>query len=241
LSLDIGNTRIKAAVFDGRKLLPESQTFDFNWHKAIQYKKKFPFTETIISSTRSGIGKLISTFSELGNIHILNHKTSVPVQVDYDTPKTLGPDRIAAICGANHMFKGENCLVVDAGTCITFDYIDHHQKFHGGNIAPGIQMRLKAMHEYTSKLPHVHKKHTKKLLGKTTQEALQNGACLGVAMEIEALYERLYISERQINIILTGGDALFLAENVKKEIFVVPNLVLIGLNEILLHNLEHEE
>ena len=241
LCLDIGNTRTKAVVFDGRSMIKESLENDFRIDVIDTYQTSFPFKHIIVSSSISLHKTDIDLLKKYGKLFLLNDRLPVPVKVDYETPETLGNDRIAAACGASQLFRNQNSLVVDAGTCVTYDFVDANGVYRGGNIAPGIDMRLKAMHEYTSKLPLIEKANTHNILGKSTEEALRNGAVSGVIFELEALLLRLMEDQKQINIILTGGNALFLAENVKKEIFVLPNLVLQGLNEILLYNLTYEE
>lgn len=192
-------------------------------------------TNSIISSTRKRNKKLIEYLSKTCHLVELDHTTPIPVTNMYKTPETLGRDRLAAVIGA---YKEHNtaCLVIDAGTCMTYDFVDREGRYHGGNIAPGIHMRIEAMHHFTQKLPSVSMEKNKNLLGKTTEEALQNGAVYGTILEIEAFIERIRKKHSRINIILTGGDAEFLGKNLKRKIFVDQHLVLRGLNEILLHN-----
>lgn len=152
----------------------------------------------------------------------------LPVRLDYGTPGTLGADRIAAAAGAVDIFPGEDCLIFDFGTALTVDFVKGGGIFSGGNISPGLSMRLRAMHEFTGKLPMVEASGPFGIVGKTTAEALVNGAVLGMMFEVER-----YITDNPgCKVIFTGGDAIFFAKMLKTPIFVACNLVLIGLSKI---------
>ena len=145
-------------------------------------------------------------------------------------------DRIAAAVGAYTKKPNKAHLVIDAGSCMTLDVIDKNGVFIGGNITPGMQMRIKAMNDHTDKLPIVPLRFNADLLGKNTKMALQNGAVRGTLFEIEAFIACANGQYPRININLTGGDANFLAKYLKSKILADPNLVFTGLNEIILHN-----
>ncbi len=167
---------------------------------------------------------------------LLDHTLNFPFKINYHTPETLGRDRIAGIAGAWKLFKKENTLVGDLGTCNTYDFITKTGKYIGGNIAPGLNMRLVAMDKFTDKLPYVEPISNDHLMGLSTTEALQNGAVKGIILEIEGYIKHLKSEFGPINVILTGGDSAFFAKHFKKKIFAEPNLVLIGLNQILKNN-----
>lgn len=239
LAIDIGNSRTKAGVFANGQLLSfwvgeparEQEIFELATNHGVQ---------NVILST---VGKDLSAdmeqkFSDLFRFIRLDATTPLPFENRYKTPHTLGKDRLAAVAGAQALFPGQACLVVDAGTCITLDVLSATGAYLGGNIAPGIPMRLRAMHEFTQRLPLVDMGPLTGLLGDSTHTALRNGAQLGAALEIEAMAQRLCTEMNEIIIVLTGGDAVRLAESLKNEIFVQPNLVLIGLNKILSHHVE---
>ena len=160
----------------------------------------------------------------------------MPIVNLYNTPKTLGLDRLAAVVGASIQYPGKNILVIDIGTCMTFDFIDSKRNYHGGNISPGVELRLKAMHHFTSSLPLVIRKNNMNILGKSTKEALQNGAFQGLKFEIEGFIKNLTNRTKSLTVILTGGDAVNFGETLESKIFVDPNLVLKGLNDILTYN-----
>ena len=145
----------------------------------------------------------------------------------------MGRDRIAGVAGAQVLFPNRSCLVIDIGTCVTFDVIDAKGMYLGGNISPGVELRLKAMSTFTARLPLVKRGKLGKLIGNSTTSALQLGATSGTLHEIQNFINEARALYKGLNVILTGGDAHFFAEQLKTKIFVNPNLVLIGLNKIL--------
>ncbi len=153
---------------------------------------------------------------------------TLPVEIDYDTPHTLGADRIAAAAGAAELFPGEDCIVFDFGSAITIDFVDASGVFRGGNISPGMNMRFNAMNHFTRKLPLVQGSEPCRMEGKNTVEAINNGTVLGIIFEVQKYIEM----NPSRKIIFTGGDAVFFAKMLKSPIFVVCNLVMIGLSEI---------
>lgn len=165
-----------------------------------------------------------------------DHTSQIPVRIGYHTPHTLGLDRIAAVVGASMECPGRPVLIVDAGTCVTYDLLTADGTFVGGNIAPGIRLRLLAMHEHTGKLPLVSDSGEIPEIGFSTETAMRAGATLGVAYEIEGYMARLNEVYPDLFVFLTGGDALKLAAKIKSRIFVNENLVLTGLNRILQEN-----
>lgn len=198
--------------------------------------KEYTCTHGIISSTRKTNDLLIKKLKRAIKLTVLDHKTTLPFTNQYHTPETLGRDRLAGIAGALKQFPNEASLVVDLGTCNTYDFVDEHKNYTGGNIAPGMMMRLQAMNHFTDKLPLLEAEHHEHLMGLSTTEAMQNGAIKGIILEIEGYIRALASKKRAINVILTGGDSIFFAKHFKKKIFAEPNLVLIGLNHILIEN-----
>jgi len=231
LCIDIGNTKIKSAVFSGNKIIESI----FGIENLLEIvKDKYKFKNCAISSTRKQIPEeILGIKNRFKNFIVLSDKTKLPIGIDYKTPETLGRDRIAAAVGANAMFPNQNCIVIDAGTCITYDFVDKNNIFRGGNISPGIYMRVKAMHDYTSNLPMVDLVVNEDFLGKSTQEALQNGAVRGTFLEISSFIQLIFDKYGTSNVIFTGGDAKYFVNNFKSAIFANQNLVLVGLNEIL--------
>jgi type III pantothenate kinase len=236
--VDIGNTRVKLALFEHGILLEEMNSMDFDanfWRKIIL---KFPdISSVIISSTRKtqDFGFISEDFFKL----ILNSDTPLPISINYNTPETLGRDRIAAAVGSYLLFPSKATLVIDAGTCITYEYLDAKGVYQGGGISPGLQMRLDAMHHFTGNLPELSMiEGDVALLGKDTNSAMYSGAKNGLIAEIEGLIAE-YKSQFGVEVVvLTGGDAQGFEKQVKNTIFAAPQLVLMGLNHILEHNVK---
>ena len=174
--------------------------------------------------------------SKISHFYYFTPDTPLPVTVDYRSPKTLGSDRIAAVIGARAEAPDRDILVIDAGTCITYDMITATGHFLGGNIAPGIKMRLRSMNKFTEKLPVVEKNGDTPLLGYDTETAMRSGAILGACYEIEGYIRSLTEKNVKISIIFTGGDAKYFVKRIKNAIFAKCELVICGLNRILDYN-----
>jgi type III pantothenate kinase len=155
----------------------------------------------------------------------------------YTTPKTLGVDRIAAVCGALQLFPQRDCLVIDTGTCITYEFLDRNARYHGGSISPGIAMRFEAMHRFTSRLPLVKPEINVPLVGDSTESAMQSGVIQGVRAEVEGIIQKYTDQYPDLKVIICGGDVRFFENHLKQTVFVAPDLVLIGLNLILRHSI----
>ena len=201
-----------------------------------EWQSKYKFENVILSSTRNANNRIESHLNNNYPFIKLDHLTPVPIKNKYKTPETLGRDRIAGVVGAQTVFPKTNCLVIDAGTCITFDFINAKGHYLGGNISPGILLRLKAMNTFTDKLPLGSSTFHKDFIGKSTITAIENGAMWGTIGEIESFIRRIQEKYGDINVILTGGDASIFAKKIKTKIFVLSNLLMIGLNEIIRYN-----
>lgn len=234
--IDIGNTKIKSGIFIKDKLVEivlDLEPLIILLKKEFKKNKRNKFN-CIISTVRKQIPKeLLSIQKKFDNFVILSDKSKLPISIDYKTPKTLGRDRIAAAVGAKKLFPKDNCIVIDAGTCITYDFVDKNNIFKGGNISPGIHMRIEAMHQFTHNLPLVDLKVNKNPLGKSTEEALQNGAVRGTFLEISSFIQLILDKYGYSKVIFTGGDTKYFVNYFKTTIFANQNLVFIGLNEIL--------
>jgi len=166
----------------------------------------------------------------------LDHHTDLPIENVYESPETLGKDRLAAAVGANELFPDQNILVIDAGTAITFDLVSERNQFVGGNISPGLEMRFKALNHFTGKLPWVRPSDEFEFIGKNTTDAIRAGVQNGMIYEIGQTIERFNRNYQNLQIIMTGGDSNFFDKKLNYSIFVHFNLTLIGLNRILEHN-----
>lgn len=220
-------------------MIVDSKTFSHTEIDNIaDFTKRLNFDAVVYSDTSSGLDIKALLPARDFKIVALAGDTKLPLRIQYATPETLGKDRIAAAVGAFKRFKGseKHSLIVDMGSCITMDVISPDGVFMGGNISPGLRMRLTAMHDYTGKLPFADVHIPEILIGNSTITALQNGGIKGAFYEIEGFIRSLKGEFGKINVILTGGDAVLFAKFSKNKIFVLPNLVLEGLNEILIYN-----
>jgi type III pantothenate kinase len=170
----------------------------------------------------------------------LDHGTPLPIKNEYETPETLGMDRIAAAVGAWSIQPGKDSLVIDMGTAITYDLISKNGVFEGGNIAPGLNLRLKALHEFTGRLPEVSAKPDFEEFGRNTEKAIRAGVMQGIVYEVNGYLDHYKKKFPDLFAFLTGGDLIYFAEKLKNGIFVSGNLVLIGLNKILNYNVDQK-
>lgn len=222
LIVDIGNTAIKVAVFDNSKLV--SQQIVSEAELAVELAKKWQ-------------GIIVSCVGELPVIDfskalIITSNIKLPIEKVYKTPHTLGVDRLASAVGVTVVYPDKPCLVIDLGTCVTYDLVVKNQ-FRGGIISPGWQMRLNAMNNFTSSLPLLKKNDNVDHTGKSTEECMQSGAFHGLLYEMEGIIAHYRAMIPDLQVVLCGGDAKIFETNLKPLIFVQPNLVLIGLNRIL--------
>lgn len=234
LVIDAGNTRTKIGIFEEASL-KSTHVFEAR-NSARNFLKGMAADHALISSVSDEGESLASYLSVTGRLMKLTPGLSLPLENNYDTPGTLGADRLAAACGAWQMFPGQSSLVIDCGTCINYEFIHRDGYYAGGAISPGISMRLRAMHEMTSRLPLVSPATEAPLTGTNTKQCLQSGVMNGVLEEIKGIMGRYREADPGIRVILTGGDAHFFEKPLKPFIFVAPELVLTGLNSILLHH-----
>ncbi|MEZ4797953.1 MAG: type III pantothenate kinase [Flavobacteriaceae bacterium] len=238
LIIDVGNTKVKLAVFKEQELIKKVNATHKNFiNKAFELQKKYQDLNRCIVSSVGKISdidqdKLYSSFNPL----VLSSSTDIPFKNNYETPTTLGVDRIALVSASVNKYPDKNVLVIDAGTCITYDFINSDNEYLGGAISPGINMRYKALHNLTAKLPLLQTKNPKGLIGKSTSESIHSGVINGILKEIDGIvqdYEKKY---QDLTVILTGGDAKFLSKQLKSTIFANSNFLLEGLNFILEYN-----
>jgi type III pantothenate kinase len=194
----------------------------------------------ILSDVRGTLIHQLGAIKQRVDVFIeLNHMVKVPVQVCYETPETLGKDRLAAVIGAFHEMQGKDLLVIDAGTAITYDFISAEGQYPGGNIAPGLEMRSRALHEFTGKLPYfLPDENTEDFPGRNTKNAIQSGVLYGLVHEIDGYVDKLMLKYPNLSVFLTGGSAEILENRLKYRIFARKNLVLNGLNQILKYNVK---
>ena len=230
--IDIGNTLTKVGVFEGKEIIVSKQ---FRGDEQIQLLSTGNEMQTsgIISSVRDIPGNIRQLISNIPHLITLSADTPLPFVLGYNSPETLGKDRIAAVAGARAVFPECNILAIDAGTAITYDLLTAENCYLGGGISPGISTRFRALHNYTGRLPLVHQQSFDELIGQTTEESIQSGVLNGVVAEVDGIIQRYSESFENLHVVLTGGDLNYLADKLKSNIFALPNLVLMGLNEIL--------
>lgn len=234
LAIDYGNTFIKGAFFEGYDLKEKFQFSDAQQLK--DFLKSKIIQHCIVSSVNRLSDDLFSWIIVSGKKISLHVDLPLPIRIVYRTPNTLGVDRIAGVCGALEIFPKQDCLVIDAGTCINYEFLDAEGKYHGGGISPGVRMRFEAMHTFTARLPLVSAQEEVALIGGSTETCMQSGVMNGVIAEMDGILEKYRKLYPRLGTILCGGDAHFFENKLKDSIFVAPDLVLRGLNRILLHN-----
>lgn len=240
LIIDIGNTRTKLGIFGKEKLIRKA-VLEKGWgvkelQAFIAERKIDHAAVSTVAGLEEKTGQFLKNFKTYFK---LSAATPLPIKNNYKSPKTLGNDRLAAVIGAHYLYPGKGCLVIDAGTCITYDFINAKGVYEGGNITPGINMRLKAMHHFTASLPLVERRNLTSPIGKDTNTSILTGGQLGALMEMQGFMKMYEAKFGPVNVILTGGDADYFANKMKTKIFVNSNLVLIGLNQILKYNVQY--
>lgn len=233
LIVDLGNSRSKIAIYLKGKMLDSTTNSHFSAVEILDWCADRPVKSGIVSSV---IGDdFFHELKEKATFPIINfnHLSKLPFVLDYNTPKTIGIDRLALAAAAVGSFPSTNCLIIDAGTCITYDFISKDGVYHGGAISPGLQMKLKALNTFTAKLPLVELKDNVELIGKSTTESILSGVVLGTSAEMDGTINSYNERFSDMKIILTGGDAPLFAGYLKNSIFAAPEFLLTGLNNIL--------
>lgn len=238
LIVDVGNTRIKLAVFEKSKLehLVVTSKEEVVSNIEILFEEFPRLKKAIVSSVGNFPHIAVRLLQKKLEVLQLTKDTSVPFTNLYATPKTLGVDRIALISAAAVKFPHTNVLVLDAGSCITYDFLTSENSYLGGGISPGLQMRYNALHTFTANLPLLSPTQPTNPIGNTTESSMHSGVFLGVANEIDGFITIYREKYPDFTIILTGGDAHLLRDSLKNSIFAIPNFLLEGLDHILEHN-----
>lgn len=236
LVLDIGNTSTKVAIFDGRKKVISVRTRIFSCEKLEKILGKYDLGRAIVSTVRNTPEFVIDLATHgIPHVHVLSYKSKLPFKNEYETPETLGPDRIAAVAGASLALPGKKALIIDAGSAITYDFLSG-KSYKGGNISPGLSMRFRALHKFTGKLPLVATTEKYPPLGKNSHDAITAGVINGLIYEINE-YIRTFLKKHSgLEIILTGGDSGYLKDKLDYKVSYMPDIVLDGLNYILEYN-----
>jgi len=238
LIIDIGNTLVKFAVFQEGELLKKYSVDVDGANEAFNtiLKTHSNLRKAIISAVGNTNPELFETIDAHLDVLILSNDLHLPFKNSYKTPDTLGVDRIALASAAVQKFPERNVLVIDAGTCITYDFINAQNEYLGGSISPGISLRYKALHNYTAKLPLLQIEMPKTLIGNTTANAIHSGVVFGIIKEVDGIIDEYRVKHEDLTVILTGGDVNFLSKQLKNSIFANSNFLLEGLNYILEFN-----
>lgn len=239
LVIDIGNTRLKAALFEQNHLMHHFVFNDTDELLEANLIHKYQVKNCILSSVIDGINPLIENLKNQVPILLYTIQTPSPLINNYESPLTLGSDRLSAAVGGNFIYRDKNTLVIDAGTCIKYNFINSKNEFIGGAISPGLQMRFKAINTFTARLPllEIDEKFNT-LIATNSNDNILSGVELGAVAEINSFIDQYKFLYPDINIVLTGGDVNFFEKRLKKPIFADPYLILKGLNSILDYNLK---
>lgn len=246
LCIDQGNSRTKVALMtDDGKMMNHFIYKQFSSADVERLFDLYDISDSIISSVVNIEAAVVNTLHRRSQHFVLfDHNTPVPIVNRYDTPQTLGQDRLAAAVGAKSLCPGENLLIIDAGSAITYDFVSDKGEYMGGNIAPGLKMRFTMLQRMTKKLPLVEVEENEliPLFGKNTRDAIAAGVIRGIAYEVKGYMRTLSEKMPHFQTFLTGGNAPYILNNVrtsrteKRDIRVEKNLVLTGLNTILIFN-----
>lgn len=243
LILDLGNTNLKIAIIDDNQIVftETKDCLEKSYLDKILKKHSF-IDKAIVSSVRNDDFEIIEFLrKELSFFIEFNYKTQIPIKNLYKSPESLGCDRIANVSAVNYLQPNKDILVIDAGTAITYDFINANGEFTGGDITPGANMRANALNRYTSRLPRVDLYDEPVLMANSTEDAIISGIINGICFEMDGYIRNLTQKHPDILIFLTGGDINFFDKKLKNHIFVNPYLNFIGLNRILNFNAGQEK
>ncbi len=240
LVVDIGNTRVKAALFEGNILIENkvyNQISDLLSDTLFIFKAK----NAIIGSVVVGLDDFYADLNALIPTKIFKADTKIPLKNLYQSVSTLGSDRIIASVGGYYLYPNSNLLIIDTGTCIKYNFTNSQNEYLGGGISPGIQMKFKALNQFTSKLPLINFDKTyNNLIGTNTENSILSGVLNGTVEEVDGIISQYNDEFTNLICILTGGDSEYLAKRLKNSIFAHQNLILKGLNDILNYTLENK-
>jgi type III pantothenate kinase len=239
LAIDLGNTAVKWAVFEDKNLIFRSK-FDYsNLNEELKSIEKYQITNVAFSSVIQVPNELNNFFSKYDFVLKIDQNSAIPINNSYETPLSLGMDRLMNAVAASHLFQENPVLIIDCGTCLKIDFLSSDQGFEGGSIAPGLAMRYKSLNHYTHQLPLLEPKIFNDLIGRSTIDSIHNGVMSGMTNEIIGSINAYLEKYPALKLIITGGDYHYFQNIIeKKAIFAEPDLTLIGINLILLHNIK---
>ncbi len=235
LVIDKGNTCSKVAVFSAGEIVCLQKTADLSCEFLKTFFEKYAIQRTILSTVSDVEPSVVTWLKEQASVLCFSHATPLPFAVAYRSKETLGVDRLAAVMGATILQPDTNFIVVDCGTCITYElFVDG--TYLGGSILPGMEMRFEALHRQTAKLPRVTPECVDLLFGDDTRSSILTGVQNGIVYEIDGFIDAARTKFGDLTVFLTGGDGVFFEKCLKNRIFAAENLTLIGLNGILEYN-----
>lgn len=242
LTVDVGNTRIKGAVFEGDNTIELLVFYKEELQKKIAtiLKKHKEITHLVVATVGNVDKNLFLSFQKEIEVWFVSHEDAFPFTNNYTTPKTLGIDRMVLAAGATLKFSRQNRLIIDAGTCVTYDFVDQNDVYHGGAISPGLRLRYESLHSFTEKLPLLTVENPKGFIGDSTAQAIHSGVVNGLVHEINGFVDEYQAKYSNFIIILTGGDTDFLAKRLKNTIFANSNFLLESLNQIFQYKIEND-
>lgn len=236
LVLDIGNSLVKLAVFDNNLIKVKSFNIRYMHENIVEFLTLFPLIKNLIVCSVTDLNLNFDTYN-FNNIHFVSSDSILPFINLYDTKCSLGNDRIALVSRASIKYSNKNVLIIDAGSCITYDFINTNNQYLGGAISPGLNMRFKSLNKFTENLPLVKSLSKSTNIGKTTRESIITGVTNGVIHEIEGVIDQYFNKYNNLTVILTGGDSNFLSNRLKIIIFANQNFLLEGLNDLIKLNI----
>ena len=232
LCFDFGNTRLKAAIFDGDQVKTSVTLKDDSIESIRQLITEYNPQKSILSSVINHNRDIESLLAEKTNFHLLNHSSKLAFTTPVGKPETIGADRLALAAAAVHFYPQMHNLVIGLGTCITYNFINKYHEFLGGGISPGLEIRLKSLNYYTAKLPLVKADGNVPLIGHDTASNILSGVILGIVYELSGFIDEYARKFDNFNVLLTGGDMLYLASHFKNKIFADSELIFKGLYAI---------
>ncbi len=239
LIVDIGNSRVKCAVIDKETIIWSGVSDELSTAEIEALCCKFEIHKSIVSSTRGDMQHVVRELRKhVGHSMLFDYDTPIPIKNSYSTPETLGRDRLAAAVGASVLSNAANQLIIDLGTAITIDLVTETGGFEGGVISPGVEMRLRALNEFTASLPKCSPTKEVVDVARSTKEAIEQGVMRGVEYELRGHIAKMVEKFCEIDVIFAGGDAKYFDMQIKNAIFAPSELIFVGLNRILEYNAE---
>ena len=240
ICFDFGNTRLKAAIFDADTFLEELILPNDSNLSVMALVEKYNPARTILSSVIDHNSEIETILQKHSRFHKISPSTKINFTTPVGKPETIGADRLALMAAAAHYYRGKHNLVIALGSCITYNFLNQYGEFLGGGISPGMDMRFKAMHDYTAKLPLINASWSFPLIGYDTKTNMLSGVIHGIANEIEGFIQKYEDKYSNFNVVLTGGNSAYFASQLKKRIFADHNFLFKGLYALSeLNNCDH--